>query len=315
MQYTQIPPDYAPLGGPLVYAFSDVAPRTFDVSVIDYGVEASVGARRFCDTSSGALDIAPFLRRRLSFRPASGETGGTGFVDAWDRTALAALEIDGIRTPARNFLPLRTAVAAPALLSSMPGYRFIAHGEREELTVLTDRPCTATVEAFRDGRTQTVSYTAPRAGLLLFRLDTAEFPQAELLTVRFDRFAQIVFELTPPRTAGCRVAWRSDSGSLEHYTFPVVKEERTDAERTHIRTEEGLRTGAMLAWRSRTLLSAYEPAGVLEALAEILSSPQVWTVAGSVWTPTEVASDAAGIRRFGSLCNFELRIRTRTSWN
>ncbi len=310
MQYTQIPPDYAPLGGPLVYAFSDTAPRTFDVAVIDLNDADTVGAKRFCGVSSGKFDAAPYLRRRVRFHP---ETGPTGFIVPWDRTVPAVLETDGIRTPSRSFLPRDTAAEAPAVLTTVPWNRLIARGERDEFTLLTATPCTATVEAFRAGETHTTSYTAPRAGLLLFRLDTADFPDADILNVRFDRFSRTFYEITAPLAGGCRLAWRSRAGSLEHYTFPVVKEERTEAERTHILTETGIRTGDVRPWRTLTLLSAYEPAEMLAALAGIVASPQVWLVADGTYTPVEVMTGAAGIRRHGSLRNLELQIRT--SWN
>ena len=306
MQFTQTPSDYAPLGGPLVYAFSDAAPRTFDLSVVDLNLEAPVGAKRFCDLSAGTFDAAPYLRRRVSFRP---EPGATGFVVPWDRTVPAVVEIDGIRTPARNFLPRDTAVAAPALLTTVPRQRLVVRGACEEFTLLTDTPATATVEAFRDGETVATGYTASRAGLVLFRLDTADFPEADILTVQFDRFSRVVCQIAAPFGDGCRLAWRSSAGSLEHYTFPVVKEERVETQRTRLQTETGCVAGDVRSWRLLTLLSAYEPAQMLAALAGILSSPQVWLVAECAYTPVEPMTDAAGIRRHGTLRNLELQIR------
>lgn len=306
MQFTQTPSDYAPLCGPLVYAFSDTAPRTFDLTVVDLNLDASVGAKRFCDVSSGTFDAAPYLRRRVSFRP---EPGPTGFVVPWDRTVPAVVETDGIRTPARNFLPRATAAAAPALLTTVPWQRLVVRGACEEFTLLTDTPVSATVEAFRGGETTATSYTAPRAGLVLFRLDTADFPDADILTVQFDRFSRVVCEITAPFEEGCRLAWRSSAGSLEHYTFPVVKEERVETQRTRLHTEPDCAAGVVRSWRLLTLLSAYEPAQMLAALAGILSSPQVWLVAEGRYTPVEVLTDGAGIRRHGTLRNLELQIR------
>lgn len=308
MQFTQIPPDYAPLGRPIVYAFSDTAPRTFDVSVIDYGIDDAVGSKRLAGTAAGTLDIAPYLRHRLTFRPS---TGPTGFAEAPDRTVLAALEIDGVRSPGRMFLPCKTAVQAPAHLTSVPWNRLIPRGECDEATLLTDTPCTATVEAFRDGKTRTTTYTAGRTGLLLFRLNTADFPDADVLTVWFDRFTRIVYELTPPLNEGCRLAWRSSAGSVEQYTFPVVKEERVETEKERITTESGTFAREIRTSHLLTLLSAYEPTRMLQALTGILSSPQVWRVENGLYLPVEVLTDAAGIRRHGTLRNLELQIRIR----
>lgn len=312
MQFTQIPSDYSPLHTPLLYSFSDSTPRTFDLALLDLNMEETVGAKRYIDTQSGAFDAAPYLRRRVSFHP---QRGSTGFVDAWDRTVPAAVEIDGIRTPARNFLPCKTAAAAPALLTTVPWNRLIARGECEELTLLTDSPCTAAVDAFRNGETRTTSFTARHAGLILFRIDTADFPDADVLTLRFDRFSRIVYEITTPTTEGRRLAWRTLAGSLEHYTFPVVKEELLETERSGFLAPDGTRPGDVRTSHRYTLLSAYEPSRMLAALGEIPSSPQVWLVEEGRYTPVEVMTASSAIRRHGSLCNLELQLRIPTAWN
>ena len=101
MQFTQIPQQYAPLGGELRYAVEQEAAGNIDIHIVDAAADgtgvnripesgpdadgaavsagdgtALLGAKRFAATAAAAFDIAPYLRRRVRFVPA---TGGTGF--------------------------------------------------------------------------------------------------------------------------------------------------------------------------------------------------------------------------------------------
>lgn len=314
MQFSQIPPDYAPLGAPLRYVFADTAPaHTFDLQVFDYGIGDVVGARRLFDTQAGQIDIAPILRNRLRFQPG---TSATGFYDAADRYLIVDVEIEGVRSPVRNFLPRCSQVELPALLTTLPVKRVVVRGGCEELTLVTATACTAVVTAYAGGQSSTRSFTATQPGVVLFRLNTADFPDAERLSVRFDRFAQVSWEVVEARACGCRVAWRSEAGAIEHYDFPVVREERIDCRRSVVRDAGNGRIVAQTeADRVRTLLSAYETRDTLRALAGILHAPQVWVVEpdGGGYTSVEVASTSAGVRRHGSLCNLEVELRNPVS--
>ncbi len=59
-----------------------------------------------------------------------------------------------------------------------------------------------------------------------------------------------------------RIAWVSHKGSIEHYTFPVVKQKSISE--SHITT--------------MTLCSAYETNRVRETLSQIVKSPRLWVV-------------------------------------
>lgn len=65
----------------------------------------------------------------------------------------------------------------------MPLSRLIPDGACDELTLLTDGPCTVTVTALAGDTASAESYRAAEAGLHLFRLDLRDFPDAESLTV------------------------------------------------------------------------------------------------------------------------------------
>lgn len=306
MQFTEIPDDYAPLGGALVYRLEAGGTATFDLTLRDCGTDEAVAARRLVETASASFDAAPVLRRRLRFGAAA---GSTGFADAADRAVMAVLEADGVRSPVRTFLPRMQPVSPPALLTTLPMQRFVVRGGCEELTLLSGTPCTAEVEAAdAEGRSLVQRYVSPRSGLQLFRLQTADFPDAEHVTVRFDRFAQVSWQIIGSRTGGCRVAWRSTAGSVEHYDFPIVAEERLETERSGVASAAGRRTTRVAARRRLTLRSAYEPTEVLRALAGIAAASQVWVVGEEGYAEAEPLTDALVMRRHGTLLNVEVQL-------
>ena len=135
MLFTRIPQQYAPLGGELRYAVSQEAAGNIDIRIVDaaagpaegIGATASpgganeagtagqtgdgsalLGAKRFAAVTEAGFDIAPYLRRRVQFVPA---TGGTGFHPAAGRTVTVHVEaaatggaVEAV-SPARTFRP------------------------------------------------------------------------------------------------------------------------------------------------------------------------------------------------------------------
>ncbi|MEG2613191.1 MAG: hypothetical protein RR971_06855, partial [Alistipes sp.] len=235
---------------------------------------------------------------------------GTGFVSAAGRTVVSTIQIDSVRSPLRTFVPATHDVVPPALLTTLCGSRIIARGECDELTLCTAIPCVARVTAYKGALADTTVYTAPHAGFVLFRLDTTTFPGATVIRVQIDEVGSISYYLTE-QTAGCRLAWRSSAGSVEHYTFPVEKEANDEVKKVCILTRQGYRAVAVSSERLTTLISAYEPQRVLASLEEILSSPAVWRVDNGIYTPVDVVNDHSGVHRHGTLRNLEVQLRSQ----
>lgn len=335
MQFTQIPRQYAPLGGELRYAVEQAAAGDIDIRIVDAAggngtgdpsVQAGdgtalLGAKRFAATASASFDAAPYLRRRLQFVPA---TGGTGFHTAAGRTVTAVVEAaaDGTTetvSPARTFLPGSQAAEAPCLLTSMPLSRLIPEGACDELTLLSAGACTVTVTAQAGDTATAESYRVAEAGLHLFRLDTRDFPGAESLTVDAGPCGVVLYSVIPARQEARRLAWRSSAGSVEHYTFPVVRTTTVRSVRQQAYGPDGRTVATAETDREALLVSAYEGPQVLEALAELTASPGVWSVDGDVYTPADVVTGEAVVQRHGTLSCLEIVVRptrkTRTSWN
>lgn len=89
--------------------------------------------------------------------------------------------------------------------------------------------------------------------------------------------------------AGRRLAWVNRYGAVDYHTFPVVDSVTHTGSRTTIDTPAGVRTVATAAARTERLISEPCAAGKVEWLAEILSSPAVWSVDGSTFERVKVA--------------------------
>ena len=67
MTFTQIPPEYAPLGGELRYTVTTPETATLDLRIADAGNGTLIGAKRFAGVTSASFDAAPLpaARRRV----------------------------------------------------------------------------------------------------------------------------------------------------------------------------------------------------------------------------------------------------------
>ena len=116
----------------------------------------------------------------------------------------------------------------------------------------------------------------------------------------------------PKRDEGCRIAWRSRAGSIEHYTFPVVKSVVQKIRKEQVLTDDaGYEDISIRDERTTTLASAFEPAAVIEALAEIAASPQVWKIDGDKYEEVDILTREQTIGRHGSLGCIEISLRPR----
>lgn len=312
LTFTEFPPQYAPLAGPLRCRIAGGAGRTIDLRIRT--PEGKVlGAKRFVGVDEAELDIAPVLRRAVRYAP---EAGGTRMLAPGSRVVTAQVEAqaegdDGmlVASAVRTFLPCREEVTAPALLTEMPRVRLIGPAECEELTLVTASAATLVVTAEGEGPTVARSYPVPGAGMHVFRLDMRDFPGAETVTVDAGACGQVVYTVAAPPEGAQRLAWRSASGSVEHYTFPVVRSRTVRVERSRAYGPDGHVVARAEEERQTVLCSACEREQVLEALAGLLAAPAVWTVGSDGYTEADVVSDEAVTVRYGALSALEITVR------
>lgn len=314
---------YVPAGRPVEFTVASDPAATFDVRILDAGSNELLGVRRFADTSEAVVDVAPCVARTLRFAP---QLGRTGLVDTSGRVRsvrLCAVQAGMIRpffSHERVLYPAAAEKTLPAWLSTMPRARLIARSECDELTWLSADSLQVVVTAYdRSGDAEGCSFQADRPGLIALRLRAADFPTAERIEVQAGACGTVVYTVTPPLAEGCRIAWRSAEGSVEHYTFPVEVSECVTAHRKRVYGPDGYTTTGAETRSCRRLRSAFETREVLDALAGILGSPDVWRVEEGEYVPVDVAGEEVLTHRHGTLSCMELEIRPRMKneriWN
>ena len=193
----------------------------------------------------------------------------------------------------------------------MPLERIIPAGAADELTLLTNGSCSITVTGASRDATTAENFRILKMGLHLFRLDTRDFPECETITVDAGTCGAVRYTVIPASQNAARVAWRSHAGSIEHYSFPIVRSTTLHISKQRAEGVDGhLITGSETA-RETLLVSAYETQEILEALAEIVSAQQVWLVDGETYSPIDVLTEEVVIQRLGTLCSLELLIRPK----
>lgn len=321
MNFTKLPAQFASLYGTLPYNFSGAASPEFRLNIVDVTTGTTLGSKRFCNVSSGSTDIAPVIRKWVRFTP---QDGRIGFYEPQDRSLSIQLGGEDTFSEVRTFLPSVGEVTAPALLTAMPRRRVIAYGEYDELTCLI--PSDYTISLQSDTLTYPITFTCDKgAPLTLFRLETGYFePSITSLSLQIivagETIDRIDYAVVPPCRQGCRLAWRSSAGSIEHYTFPVVKSivRKTTREQIYTPTRGYASTG-IESQQITTLVSAYEPAPTIAALGELLSSPQVWRVDDRQYEEVDLLPAEQPLFRHGTLCGIEVSIRpklkSRSPWS
>lgn len=303
MLFTRIPQQYAPLGGELRYAVSQETAGNIDIRIVDAaaGSAAGIGAA----VSPGGAD------RAGTRGPVS---DGSALLGAKRFAAVA----EAAFAPARTFLP-GDAPGTPGLRTSMPLVRLIPEDACDELTLLTDGPCIVTVTAEAGDTATAESYRASEAGLHLFRLDMRDFPGAERVTVDAGTCGTVVYSVTPAVQGQVRLAWRSSAGSVEHYTFPIVRTTTVRTERREAEGPQGRVVAAAETDREIVLVSAYETRSMLEPLAELTATAAAWIVTEKRYISVDIATEEAVVQRRGTLSCLEIAIRPKrkkhAAWN
>lgn len=295
--------------GPVVYNI-DTSDSLLDVDLYESGNPTPIASRRIRAAGGTALfDVAPILRRRMALQPVGGVTGL--FAD------------DGCMTDIRvcakeTFSSWTRCVAMPhegnlRIVTSMPPRRTIRYGESDRILLFVPGSVTVGVEALSSAGDEVQSYTWDTGGgAVVLRLRTMDFdPETERFIVRVNGEVAVTYDVDFPLRDSVRLAWRTASGSVEHYTFPVVASRTLAAERAAVGSPEGHRTVAAAETTETVLLSRFEPAALTAAIAGAVSSPQVWTVDDErgLYNPVEVVDARTEYYNFGELRNIRLTLR------
>lgn len=323
MKFYKFPAMYAPVGPgkSATFGLQLDEPGDIDIRIRETESNRLLGGKRFVNVSQADIDVAARIRSVMVFTPSTGSTGFKATDGRIIQAGVEALrpgsETIELASTTRHFIPGNQTTQTSGLRTSMPLNRLIPAGEADEISIYHNRYCNFVVTGSGPGTTVAEQYSAPQYGWQIFRLDTADFPDCDTITVDTGLGESIVYTVVPASQNAVRLAWESHAGSIEHYSFPTVRQTSLLVEKHRAESSEGYLVTSAETLRKTTIVSAFELPEVLEPLAELISARNVWSLKDNVYTPIDILTDEAVIQQHGTLCALELSFRPKTvsSWS
>lgn len=313
MKFTTQPENLSPVDAGLIYAFDTESdePRDVQVAIIECGSGEVVGRQMLCGVTEGSFDIAPYVRPFIDPQPIV--ASGTELSDAACRQF--AVEIDGVRSRTLTVSDNRVETIAGEWLSTMTEHRRIGYGERDEIRIFCRPGSMLDVSVVADNGETVCDSIQPENGAAVLRIDTGDFPKrTRTLEVRIvcdGRQARpVCYSLVRRYPNDLRLVWLSSFGTVERYTFPVVRSIMRNTVRTAVTAADGSRrTVGCESEQCIRIVSDYERRGVVEALADIAVSPKVWIEGKRALIDVEVLTTASTLYEFGRPCCIDIDLR------
>ena len=310
LHFSTLPAPFAPIGRPLRYTIDGLAQPRLELRVLTADGRL-LATKLLTNTSSATVDIAPIVRRAVHFSPSLGKSG---FVASAERTITVQVEArcgeESLCSEERTFLAALDPVTLPAICSTLPPTRLIAPSECDEITIVAADPCRVTLTADSAGRLTSEEFTSPSAGVQCFRLAVADYPEAETITLTVEGIGELRYLLTPAVEGSVRLAWRTQQGSIEHYTFPIVESLRLLVDKERAYTSEGYSLASVGVEERWRLHSAYETTERMRPLTELLYADEVWRVTASGYELIDLLTEEAELKQQGLLQRLSLPIRS-----
>lgn len=122
MTFTSLPEMFSSVFGPLAYTFSNAAETELFLEILSTRDGSRIGSKRFYNTPTGTLNIAPMVRKNIRFVPSSGMTG---FCNSESRSASVQLAVGTTYSEVRTFVAAHDSVKPSRILTTMPSHRIM----------------------------------------------------------------------------------------------------------------------------------------------------------------------------------------------
>jgi hypothetical protein len=183
----------------------------------------------------------------------------------------------------------------PSIIFSQPRSRRISYGKSDELLIFAPKGKHLSAEiTANNGEVVHIEHLATSNATTL-ALSTEDFSsdihslEATIYCdgVKFDEFYYIV---NRPLKTATHLAWISESGAIEQYTFPNSHKSKKSVSKQTLSTPKGVIATRCNTEERITVCSRFEPRATIESLAQIASAPKVWMEQESGFELIEVVS-------------------------
>lgn len=311
--FTTYPTNYQSLFDELNYSYTATSERDITMMMINSADYATIGVKSFYSTTTATANIAPIIRGYAEPQPNTTSPSTMDFVESQGHITVTLYSDLFEASPERIYTYSRSDETELGVLTTLPTTaRPISLDESELLTLRVNptESTTITIRQYAYGlidavATRTYTSTAQSSGVVVFNVvATALEEQLNVLLetnlVRFEveisqpsqAIATLYYTVVTPPQQITRLAWISSRGSIEHYSFPVVRTRSHTADRV----------------TNLALSSAFESYAVRRALAEIIESPKVWLCEDGVYSEVSVVSQSLVLADRLTLATIDLEV-------
>ncbi len=286
MIFTKIPNNGSSWGGRLIYGFETASGEKRDVEVMIINEESgeTLAKKRLYGITEAQTDIAPYLRKVVMRKPYILERTGFAYAEG---AMTVSVDAGGVKSEPRRVFRAEYDPSRAVMMTTQPGQRVISRGETDIVTLYAPEMLAATVETDgEDGGTSEI-YFPTDATPCDFFLQTDDLPaSATHIAVTFygdgEPLGVVEYTIAERPQGARRVMWYNRMGGLECYTYPICRTTAAEAAVAETVTAEGVSARLAGGRHKVRLTSAYETREQYDALHEVLFSPHVWILEGSV---------------------------------
>ena len=312
MKIYKLSDNFTPLGEGIYFGIEteEEAPTNLVVEILELSTGEVVATKLLRNVLSATVNIAPYMEHFAQRTPSAHRQ--TTFSEA--PTAAYKIRVNDIESEEIIVSINRCKIdTVPSLVTSFPKGRRLACGECDEVVIISGK-----------GNKIYAEMESESGEILNFEyLPTSE---ASILTISPDDFEQgakefevaiycagevlgvLRYTVAQPLKSAVRLAWLSESGAIERYTFPTSYKSTLSAQKRSIRTSEGICTAHCQAKQIVSLCSRFEPCATIEALAHIATSPKVWIEQNGSYRLVEAASPEIDYNIFGEPSHIHFNI-------
>lgn len=312
MKINKLSDNFTPLHEGILFSIEceDETPTDLFVEIIAVSSGEVVATQLLRNTLSARVNIAPYMEHFTDYQP----TLHTQALFREAPTAAYKIRVNGIESEEVIVSINRCTIdATPTIVSSLPSSRRISYGESDEVVILTGQDNRIYVEMeSKSGEAQHFDYTATtNATILTISPDIFETPTNSFEVVIYCDGAIIGilrYTIVPTLKDSIRLAWISESGAIERYSFPTAHKRLYATEKRSLMTNEGITTAHCRAEEVISLCSRLESCATIEALAQIAFAPKVWIEHNEGYNLVDVATTNIEQNLFGEPSHLHIDI-------
>ena len=311
MKFVSLPDNGSSWRGRLLYGFTteETEPQDVMVEIIDAMSSSRLGAMRLYGVTDAEVDIASYIRPRLSLMPVN-VNRRLELISSPSAIAVI-VRINGVESETRVFFRSQFDYSAVGPLSSHAMTGEVVFGEAIRLTLFAKSEISVSVTC-TGGKGLTMRASEVTHGMpmeLIIPTSVSVGVETIHISLRFDNSVSILYNyVVIPNTGKLkRLMWFNSIGGVESFVFDHSKRISYSVERSDMnQCGEGVKSAeGVLKYR---LCTGYELPAEMERVAQILLSPVVYREVDGECRRVDILSRDIAFDSKGMLCSIVLDI-------